>query len=384
MAHVTLGRVWGIPIRLHWSFLLVLPLFAYLMGQAYFGTEGMVTTVDFAWGGALAVALFASVVLHELGHSYAARRYGVPIESITLLPIGGVAQLERMPEEPIQEFWVALAGPIVSFGLAIPFLAVDYVGLAPATPAQLPQLVFLVGYLNGFLGAFNLLIPAFPMDGGRVLRAGLAHRLGQRRATEVAGAIGKTLALAMGILGVVNLGGGGWLLLLIAFFIYVGAQSEVQQVRATVALGEITIGEVMTRDVRAVDPHDTVDEVYQAMRETRHLAFPVVEDGRVVGVVGLQDLGSVDPEERWDTDVRSIMRPDPPRASPDERVRDLLPRLTGNGEGRLVVVTQGRDFLGVVSRTDVVRLIQILDAEGASGPPTWPEPSVSGARQPEP
>lgn len=385
MSHLTIGRVWGIPIRLHWSFLLVLPLFAYLMGQTYFGTEGVVTTSDLVWGAVLAVALFTSVVLHELGHSYAARRYGVAIESITLLPIGGVAQLERMPEEPMQEFWVALAGPLVSFGLAVPFLAAHYVGLAPAQPVELGELVYLVGYLNGFLGAFNLVVPAFPMDGGRVLRAGLATRLGQRRATEIAGTIGKTLAMGMGILGVLNLGGGGWLLLLIAFFIYLGASAEVQQVRATVTLGEITVGEAMTRDVRTIGPDDTVEDVYAAMRETRHLAFPVVDDDqRVMGVVSLSDLGDVPREERWDTRVGDIMEPDPIRASPGDRVRDLLPKLSDNGEGRLVVVTDGGEFMGVVSRTDVVRLIRILDAEGAGGSASWPEPALAGSRQPEP
>lgn len=385
MSHVTIGRVWEIPIRLHWSFLLVLPLFAYLMGQTYFGTEGVASTSDLFWGGVLAVALFTSVVLHELGHSYAARRYGVPIESITLLPIGGVAQMERMPDEPLQELWVALAGPLVSFGLAVPFLAAHYGGLAPTSPVELGELVFLVGYLNGFLGAFNLLIPAFPMDGGRVLRAGLATRMGQRKATEIAGSIGRVLAIGMGILGVLNLGGGGWLLLLIAFFIYLGASAEVQQVRATVTLGEVTVGEAMTRDVRTIPPDATVEDVYVAMRETRHLAFPVVDDGgRVLGVVSLSDLGDVPREEQWDTRVSDIMEPDPTRATPGERVRDLLPKLSGNGEGRLVVVTDGGEFKGVVSRTDVVRLIRILDAEGVGGPTSWPEPAASGARQPEP
>lgn len=364
---VTVARIWGIPIRLHWTFLLVLPLFAYLMGQAYFGAEGSATLTDYAWGGALAVALFVSVVAHELGHSWIARRYDVPIESITLLPIGGVAQMERIPEDPRQEMRVALAGPVVSIAIGAPIVVVHTLGLVPVVVPKLDTFVFWLGYLNVFLGAFNLLVPAFPMDGGRVLRAGLAQRLGQRRATEIAAKIGRGLAFAMGLVGLLTLAGGGWLLLLIAFFIYVGASQEESQVRARVTLGDLTAGETMTRDVRTVDPDETVEDVYEDMVETKHLAFPVVRNGRAVGIVGLADLGTVPPDQHATTRVADVMETEVRSIRPDALARDLLQELSRGQEDRLVVVEEDDRLVGVVSRTDLIRLIRILDSEGGSG-----------------
>lgn len=359
-ASVTIARVWGIPIQLHWSFLLVLPLFAYLMGQFYFGAEDATTVQDYLWGGALAVALFASVIAHELGHSWTARRFDVEIDSIMLLPIGGVSQMERMPEEPGEELRVAVAGPLVSFAIAAPLLAWHLVGV-PAVLAELPTFVFFLGYLNGFLGAFNLLVPAFPMDGGRVLRAGLAHRMGLERATEIAAGVGRGLAVVLGLAGFLTLGGGGWLLVLIAFFVYLGASQEERQVRATAALEDLTAADAMTREVRAVHPDDSLEDLVTLMLRTRHVAFPVVEEGRAVGVVDLEDLRSVPTQARVATLVRDVMDGDPPRVAPGEEASELLRRLDREREDHLVLVEDG-GLEGVVTRRDLERLVEIRGA----------------------
>lgn len=361
MSNVTLGRVWGIPIRLHWSFLLVLPLFAYLIGEAYFAAETGATLVDYLWGGTLAVALFASVVAHELGHSWTARRYGVPIKSITLLPIGGVAQMERMPEEPRQEMWVALAGPLVSIGIGLPILGVHELGLVPALAPKFLTFVFWAGALNVFLGGFNLLVPAFPMDGGRVLRAGLTGRYGRKRATEIAGMIGQGLAVVMGIVGFLTLSEGGWLLLLIALFIYMGASQEVKQVRSQVALHGLTVGDAMTEEVRTISPDQPVAEVVEAMRSTRHVDFPVVEGGRAIGLVSLDDVDEVPREDRETTRVREMMDETVPRLGPGDPAREALDRL-GRSDDRLLFVEEQGRLVGVVSETDLVRLIRILES----------------------
>ncbi|HVL86463.1 MAG TPA: site-2 protease family protein [Candidatus Thermoplasmatota archaeon] len=257
-SNLTVGRVRGIPIRLHVTFLLVLPFFAYIMAEAYFDRgEGFPGPLALVWGGALAVTLFASVVLHELSHSLTAMRYGVRIKSITLLPIGGVSAMERMPSEPWQERRIALAGPVVNFAIGLPIVAVTRLELIPAIVPQFDTFVGWVGWLNVLLGAFNLFLPAFPMDGGRVLRATLAARMGYDRATGWATGIGRALAFVMGAFGFVMLlrgaGGGIWLLL-IAFFIYLGANEEERMVGMTTRLGDLTVERIMTRQPETSRP----------------------------------------------------------------------------------------------------------------------------------
>lgn len=378
---IVLTRVWDIPIKLHWTFLLVLPLFGYLMGDAYFAGPGGAVLLDYAWGGALAIALFASVILHELGHSWTAQRYGVPIRGITLLPIGGVAEMSRIPDEPRQEFRVALAGPVVSVAIGAPIVLLhQFVGV-PAIVPKVGTFVFWLGYLNVFLAAFNML-PAFPMDGGRVLRAGLAGRMGQRRATEISAAIGRFLAIAMGLIGFLALAEGGWILLLIALFIYLGASQEESQVQANVALGNLTARDAMTADVRTVAPGETVDAVVEAMMETRHLTFPVVEGDRVLGVVGLEQVGEIPRSERETTRVRDVMHEQVHRVEPTTPARDLLRPLGQGEQGRLVIVEEDGRFLGVISRTDLVRLIRILQSGGSSK--EAPVPGRTGTAQEPP
>lgn len=251
----------------------------------------------------------------------------------------------------------------------------------PAIVPKVGTFVFWLGYLNVFLAAFNML-PAFPMDGGRVLRAGLAGRMGQRRATEISAAIGRFLAIAMGLIGFLALAEGGWILLLIALFIYLGASQEESQVQANVALGNLTARDAMTADVRTVAPGETVDAVVEAMMETRHLTFPVVEGDRVLGVVGLEQVGEIPRSERETTRVRDVMRGQVHRVAPTTPARDLLQALGQGEQGRLVIVEEDGRFLGVISRTDLVRLIRILQSGGSSK--EAPVPGRTGTAQEPP
>ena len=241
-----IGRIFGIDVYAHFTFLLLLGWVAlthYLTRHEW---------VDALSGLLFIVTLFGIVVLHELGHALAARRFGIRTRDITLLPIGGVARLERMPDEPRQELLVALAGPAVNVALAVALLGVIQLGAGLAAPGKvvwgggrfLDQLL----WVNVFLAAFNLL-PAFPMDGGRVLRALLAMRMDYVRATRIAASIGQTIALVFGYWGLF----GNPFLLLIALFVWVGAAQEANMVRLRSALARVPIGRAMITDFRTLN-----------------------------------------------------------------------------------------------------------------------------------
>lgn len=233
-----LGKLLGIDVYVHFTFLLLLAFLGFVSWRATQNVEAALRGVAFT------VALFGCVVLHELGHALMARRYGIPTRDITLLPIGGIARLERMPERPIQELWVALAGPAVNVVIAallLIWLAATG-GFAPVEELGLtggsfwPRLM----WLNLFLVAFNLL-PAFPMDGGRVLRALLAMRLGRRRATAIAANVGQGMAILFGIVGFFH----NPFLIFIAIFVYLGAQAEAGMVEMQSALAGLRVRDAM-------------------------------------------------------------------------------------------------------------------------------------------
>src|SRR5215210_6652108 len=224
-----IGRFSGIDVKVHWTFLLLLAFFAFLGYQSSGTLAGALTPT------AVIVALFLCVLLHEFGHSLVAQRLGLEIHSLTLLPIGGVSNLESLPEKPADEVKITLAGPLVNVVLAPIFFGVGLLlGAVPRMPADLftgigsvGQFFFYLGYLNVVLALFNLL-PAFPLDGGRILRGLLATRLGAVRATEISSVVGQLFAAAFFLIGLL---GGNLLLALVAVFIYFGATGEAQMVR---------------------------------------------------------------------------------------------------------------------------------------------------------
>ena len=376
------GSVFGIPIKLDVTFLLILPIFAYLIGvqigevadilNLTMGAGIDVAAVTSPWwmpwtlGLTAAIGLFVGVLLHELGHSLTAQRYGFPIDSITLWLLGGVAALSEMPEDWRQEFNIAIAGPIVSVLVGIASYALFLV-----TPESMNGAQFVLAYLailNVFLAIFNML-PAFPMDGGRILRALLARSQPYARATQQAASIGKMFAIFLGLFGLFAF---NIILIAIAFFIYIAASSEAQQVTMKAAFQDVTVADIMTPagELHTVEPEATVAELFQRMFTERHTGYPVVErdawsDERLIGLVTLSDARGIDPVERDAYTVEEVMTTDLETIEPDSDAMAAIERMQKNGIGRLLVV-EDDDLVGIISRSDLMTAFDIVQQSGGS------------------
>jgi len=352
----TVARIWGIPIRIGASLVVFLPVLVWLIAsggqiESYAGLIAALTGVALdptalragatPWviGTLAAVGLFASVTLHELGHAYAARRYGIGIESITLWVLGGLAALESVPEEWDREFYIAVAGPAVSLLTA----GACFAALLAIPPGLLvPR--FVVGWLavtNVALTVFNLL-PAFPMDGGRVFRALLARSRPHASATRVAARVGVGFAVAFGVLGALSF---NVVLLLLALFVYGAATTESRAVLLGELLDGLTVADLMTADPSTTSPDETVAALGDRMLADRETRYPVVEGGRVVGVVTLADLKGA-----RDGVVRDAMR-DPVRLAPEDDAFDAL-SLVGAARATVAVVERDGRLVGLVSERE--------------------------------
>ncbi|QZY00621.1 site-2 protease family protein [Halobaculum rubrum] len=374
MRGIRVGRVAGIPIQLNWTFLLILPLFAYLIGSQVGEFAGIVGdtfgvaiaadaltggTLPWVLGTAAALGLFVSVLLHEFGHSLTAMHYGYEIESITLWLFGGVASFEEMPEDWKQEFAVAIMGPVVSVALGV----VTYVVLVSVSLP--PTVAFVVGYLalmNLVLAAFNML-PGFPMDGGRVLRALLARNRPHARATQIAAEVGKVFAFLLGLFG---LFGGNWLTVGLAFFIYIAASSEAQQTTMRAAFEGVIVDDIMTprEELNVVHPNDSVATLMERMFRERHTGYPVVKSGSLVGMVTLADAQGVREVERDAYTVQDVMETDIPSVTSDADAVTALETMQRRGVGRLVVVDADGELVGLISRTDLMTAFNVIQQGG--------------------
>ena len=366
MRSFTVGEIWDIPIRINTSLLIFLPILAWLIGTGQISVYAewieALTGVGFdlarlragstPWviGVTAAVGLFVSVTIHELGHSWVALRYGLTIESITLWILGGMAALTSVPREWDREFWIAVAGPATSLLVA----AVCYVGLL-AVPASLPVPRFLFGWLaitNVALAAFNLL-PAFPMDGGRVFRALLARNRPYANATRIAGRVGVLFAFVFAIVGAFTF---RIILLLLAFFIYGAATTESRTVLVDELLDGITVGDISTRDVTAVPAGTTVDELGSRMLTERRTVYPVLsQGGSIAGVVTLDDLRQARKRNRGATTVEAVMQ-EVPRVGADADAFDTLALLNQAGKQNALVEEAG-SVVGVLSQSDYSRVL---------------------------
>jgi Zn-dependent protease/CBS domain-containing protein len=375
MRSFTIGRVFDIPIRLDLTFLLILPVFAWIIGAQVgqwvsimndlwaLGIDPTpLTDGSMPWllGTAAAVGLFVGVVLHELGHSVVAMRFGFPIDSITLWLFGGIAHLSDQPEDWKPELLIAIAGPVVSVLVGV----VSYLALF-AFPANLDAARFVVGYLalmNLALAAFNLL-PGFPMDGGRVLRALLARTRPFAKATKIAAEVGKGFAILLGLFGLLNL---NLILIGIAFFIYIGASSEAQQTVLNAAFEDVIVRDVMTpvEEVHTVTPETTVEELLEQMFRQRHTGYPVVEDGRPIGMVTLSDAREVPTVEQAAYTVGDVMSTDLKTVPAHGDAITALESLQQHDIGRLLVVDADGEFAGLISRTDLMTAFDIIQRTG--------------------
>ena len=376
-ASLQIGNLAGIPVKLHWSFLLVIPLFAWIIGSqilltteliaALFGVPIDVTLIaaglnPYILGTVVALGLFVGVFIHEMAHSLIAKAKGIKIHSITLLILGGVSQMEETMPDPKVELPMALAGPLTSLAIGLVSAALVYVFDAiVADPGIAGVLVFTFGYLgllNILLFGFNLL-PAFPMDGGRVLRAWLARRMPLSRATRIAADVGKAFAVLFGIVGLLLLNP---ILIIIAFFIYIGANQEATFLRYNILLQDVTVADAMSSPVVTVEPTTPLSRLVEMMYETKHLGFPVVERGALVGIVALADVHKISPLDREAMQVRDVMTRNPTTLPPSAPLLDALRAITGKDIGRIPVVADGA-LVGIVTRTDVLRVMELREEE---------------------
>ena len=352
-----IGRLAGIDVYIHATFLILLAWVAILHYQAG-------RTVAAAVAGLLYIAaVFGIVVLHELGHALTARRFGIGTRDITLLPIGGVARLERMPEDPRQELLVALAGPAVNVALALLLYALlvlsgganqDVTSLFGAGGSPLSQLVG----VNIWLAAFNL-IPAFPMDGGRVLRAVLAMRRGYVRATEIAATVGKAFALLFGILGLFYVNNP--FLVFIALFVWLGAAAEASAVQARSALEGVPLQRVMITDVRTLSPQEPLTRAVEHVLAGFQQDFPVVDRGELVGVLTRADLLKALAARGPSAPVAEVMQREFQTAEPSDELERVLARLRECGCHTLPVV-RGRQLLGVLTMENIGEFLLVQSA----------------------
>jgi|Deesub1362B_J571_1020462.scaffolds.fasta_scaffold02519_4 Zn-dependent protease/CBS domain-containing protein len=348
-----MGNILGIPLELHVSFLLLL-LFFFIYSALTLNPGPFIYIV----------MLFATVTLHELSHSLVARRYGIKITKITLLPFGGIASMEEIPKDPKKEFAIAIAGPGFNFIVgALSLVAIaafsDVSRIFPFFEFKMESLIdlLLVFFkVNLLLGAFNLFIPALPMDGGRVFRSLLAFKLGFPAATEIATGIAKLIAIFMALTGVLlpNL----WLIF-IAFFVYIGATQEGEVSRINFMLAGLKVKDLMSTKVVTVNKDITLEEFADILFEKKHMGYPVVEGNRLVGIITFSDLSRV-PREEWSIKrVGDVMTKRLITIGQDEDAFEAFIRMARAGVGRLLVV-EGERLVGIISRTDLLRTLEIM------------------------
>ncbi|MCL6106597.1 MAG: site-2 protease family protein [Actinobacteria bacterium] len=358
------GRVFGIELRIHVTFFLILLFAAYIWGVGYH--EG----VPGAFYGVLVISvLFVFVVVHELSHSRLAQHYGAEVASITLLPIGGVSLLKKMPEEPSQELLVSLVGPLsnVVIGILFVILYAFLPGKAPTTTSQafvnvltgisVQGFVLYMAFINILLALFNL-IPAFPLDGGRVLRSFLAGHMSYTRATRIAVRVGQTFAFVLGIGGLLI---GQWLWILIAIFIYMGAEQEGSGTEMKSILSRLNVGQAVTGDTQTISPEDRLGSVVGLVLHHNQEDFPVVSGGQLVGMLtrnnlirGLHSLGP-------DGVVSEIMLKDYPVVSAGAPFSEVYERMNESRTKAVPVLEDGH-LLGMVTLEHLSDVFMLLTA----------------------
>jgi len=354
--------LFGVPVRMHFTFVLLL---VFLLFIGIGGSQSAATTVVYI------VALFGSVLLHELGHTLAARRYGIRTIEIVMFPIGGVSRPERQPRAH-EELWIAIAGPMVNLLIAGALLVwvaaqhgfVALEQLRDPTDANLAQRIALG---NLVLCVFNLL-PAYPMDGGRILRSLLARRKPEEEATRIAARAGEALAVLMGLAGLLW---GNFMLVFVAMFVYLGALQEASAARGRIFTSGFPVRAAMIKDFRTLAHGATVREAGDLLVSTPQHDFPVVHGGEVVGLLTRAALVRAMLKEGPDAYVASAMVRDFPRVSPDQPLTDVLPLASAPGRVALVFEDDGR-LVGLLTSDNLLQFILLRQAAVAQQKQTEP------------
>ena len=352
---LNIGSIAGTVVRVHITFLLFL-------GWIFFASWASGGAAA-AWQGlAFMLLLFACVLAHEFGHIFTARYFGVSTPDVVLLPIGGVARLERIPEEPWEEFLVAIAGPLVNVAIALALVVLAGAQLKTGNLAAVesPQasLVDRLASVNLFLALFNM-IPAFPMDGGRVLRALLATRTGYVRATEIAAFIGQGVAFALGFIGLFN----NPMLIFIAIFVYLAASSEAHLVAIRAMSRGVPVSAAMMPQFATLTPQAPIDEAVQTLLRTSQSEFPVIDGaGKPVGVLGRNDLIRALKERGGDARVADAMSTVVPTIGQRRCLEDAFRLLQEKSAPAVAVVDNAGRLVGLVTSETVGEMMMLHQA----------------------
>jgi Zn-dependent protease/predicted transcriptional regulator len=357
-----IARVSGIDIKVHASFMLIVLYFAVAFGADH-GPAGAV------FGVVLVSCLFACVVLHELGHSLVAQTLGVNVREIVLLPIGGVARLGREPSRPVDELVIAIAGPLVNVVIAVALTALAWIVLGPhwvlggalfSSVVGPPSAVSLLGWMitaNGVLALFNM-VPALPMDGGRVLRAILAMMLGKPRGTRIAAAVGQLLAAVMGVFAIYQ---HDLILALIAVFVFLGASQERMSSQVTQALVGLSAGEACDPNAVVLAPGDMIGQVIDHLLRAPQSHFAVVHGSEIVGTLSRDEAVAGAGSMGLAAFVAGVMRRDIAHVDENTPLQDVRARIIELG-GRPVAVRGPQGFIGILGYEDVSRISALAAA----------------------
>ncbi len=360
-----LMQIRGIPVEIHISWLLIFFLFSVSLAQSFFPlmVEGLSTQIYWAAGIITTLLIFASVLIHEFGHSFVAINEGIPIKKITLFIFGGVAQMEAEPGNPKTEIKVTAAGPLTSLIIALVTGALYYLAL---TPGQiLGEAIFFVARVNLIMAVFNL-VPAFPLDGGRLFRS-IIWFLNNNilKATRIAVTIGSVLSFCAMGLGLIIIFFqenffGIWLIFL-GWLIYQAGQSSYSQLVFKETFSGMKVSEVMSTNLQTISPDATLEELAENFLHYKYGAFPVVYGSTTHGLVTLQNMKDV-PRENWAyTTVAHILTPlkETMVIKPDSDAAEVMMKMAAQNVGRALIMKENGELVGLLSRTDMMRFIQM-------------------------
>jgi Zn-dependent protease len=365
---LTLGRIKGIEINLHFSFFLILILFGVFLSIRTFefiglkiGFGGIDIPLFARWlmGFITAAFLFFFLFFHELAHSLVSVHEGYKVREITFFLLGGMSRSESFPDDPLTELKIAGIGPLVSLGIGALFILLNR-ALVFFIPGDIhgfvyPEVIFSsLGFYNVLIGLFNL-IPAFPLDGGRILRSILGNFMNHYEATIRAAVIGKGFAIAMGIFGILTL---NLLLILVAVFVYMGAKNEKDVTETMHALENLKVADIMSSPPNQVDPSVTIEDLRRTMLKARTNVFVVKNGDRIIGAISLDELRQRSKEERRNTRVSDIMDRNIMKVKPGEGASDAWRNMIRQGKNRIFVI-RGKELLGQVTRADFRNAIDI-------------------------
>jgi Zn-dependent protease/predicted transcriptional regulator len=354
-----IGKIAGIKIFLHWTFPIIIFWIIFSNLRRGLNTEQVTWSVIFI------LALFICVILHELGHALAARYYHIKTKGITLLPIGGLAQLEKMPEKPIQELIVALAGPAVNFVIVIILflflrltkLPTDFSVITHVTAANF---LLSLAIVNIWLALFNL-IPAFPMDGGRVLRALLSFGINRVLATKIAASIGQALAVVFVFLGFF----GNPFLIFIGLFIFLGAMAEYEQVKTGFALKGHTVEEITMKEIPVLKREETIGNAVQLLLNGQAKNFLIMDNGKPYGTLGRDAIIKALQEHTKDVSVEVAADKNPGFIEATESIENALLQMQQH-KYSMLIVTKNSELYGVTDMENILEYIMVMNASATS------------------